>query len=78
MVPISPEGIQRMDDLYYTQSYGDGEVIEMDDYTVALDFEDGHMANSMEQIEGQIRTYGRTLRRLDFFQLIFPWSRIEA
>jgi hypothetical protein len=41
MLPISPEELMRMDDLFYTQSYADGEVIEMDDYTVALDFEDG-------------------------------------
>ena len=51
MAPITPEELQRIDDLFYTQSYADGEVIEMDDYTVALDFEDGNMANSMEQIE---------------------------
>lgn len=52
MVPITPEELERMDDLYYTQSYAEGEIIEMDDYTVALDFEDGQMANSKEQIEG--------------------------
>lgn len=52
MAPISPEELMRMDDLFYTQSYDEGEVIEMDDYTVALDFEDVLSANSMEQIEG--------------------------
>jgi hypothetical protein len=52
MVPITPEELIMMDDLFYTQSYAEGEVIEMDDYTVALEFEDGNMAKSMEQIEG--------------------------
>ena len=78
MVPITAEELQRMEDLYYTQSYAEGEVIEMDDSSVPLDFEDGQMGNSTEQIEGQIRNFGRTLKRLDFFQLIFSWLRIEA
>jgi len=67
MIPLTPEMIQTIDDKYYSQEYLEGEEIELDDYAVALDYEDqDKVSNSMQQIEEIIKSKSLTLKRVDF------------
>ena len=67
MIPLTPEMIQTIDDKYYSQEYLEGEEIELDDYAVALDYEDqDNVSNSMQQIEEIIKSKSLTLKRVDF------------
>lgn len=67
--------------LYSNQDYKDDEVLELDDMEVAFTLEaadsEGQGSDSMSLIQNMI-TAKADLLKIDFYNLLFPFSRIEA
>ena len=55
----------------------DSEVIELDEYTVAVELEGDAGGQSSDHIESIIKQKSETLKRIDMANIVFPFKRIE-
>jgi len=82
MMNMQVDDAERLDQMYYDQDYTEDQELRLDEFEAAEELVeiqeiDGQGTQSMDLISLKIKKKSATLKRIDFTNIIFPYSRIE-